>query len=74
MDPATTLATAKAVEEKAKTAGQALGIVHDAGGYLSRVVGDLPANAVGLLSADWLRERRVRNLDAMRRRTAEILY
>ena len=73
MDPATTRAVAKATEEAAKTAGKALEIAHDTGGYLSRVVGDLPANTVGLLGADWLRERRVRNLDGLRRRTTEIL-
>ena len=66
-------ATAKAAEAIAKTTGQALEIAHDTGGYLSRVFGDLPDNAVGLLGADWLREPRFRNLDALRRRTAEIL-
>lgn len=73
MDPVTTQATAKAVEETAKASGKALDIVHDTGGYLSQVFGDLPANAVGILGADWLRERRFRNLDGLRRRTAEIL-
>jgi len=58
MDTATTQTTAKAVEETAKAAGQALEIAHDTGMYLNRVFGDLPPNAVGLLGADWLRERR----------------
>jgi hypothetical protein len=73
MDAATTQAVAKATEETAKATGLALEIVHDTGGYLNHVFGDLPANAVGVLGADWLRERRTRNLDALRRRTMEIL-
>jgi len=73
MDPATTQAVAKAAEETAKTAGKALDIAHDTGGYLGRVVGDLPANVVGVLGADWLREQRFRNIDRMKRRTAKIL-
>lgn len=69
MDPA----TAKAAEATAKAADKALTIVHDTGGYLREVVGDLPKNAVGLLGADWLGQKRIRNLDAMMRRTEAIL-
>jgi len=65
-------ATARAVEATAKTTGKALDIVHDIGAYLNRVVGDLPDNVVGVLGADWLREKRRRNLDALSRRTQEI--
>ena len=66
-------AQARAVEETAKATGKAIDAARDAGGYLSQVFGDLPTNAVGFFGADWLHERRVRNLDAMKRRTAEIL-
>jgi hypothetical protein len=66
-------ATAKAVEATAKAADKALTIVHDTGGYLREVVGDLPKNAVGILGADWLGQKRIRNLDAMMRRTEAIL-
>ena len=69
MDPA----TAKAVQATAKAADKALTVVHDTGGYLREVVGDLPKNAVGLLGADWLGQKRMRNLDAMMRRTDAIL-
>jgi hypothetical protein len=48
MDPATTQAVAKAAEESAKTAGKALEIVHDTGGYLRSVFADLPADLVGI--------------------------
>ena len=48
MDPATTQAVAKAAEESAKTAGKALEIVHDVGGYLRGVFAEVPADLVGL--------------------------
>jgi hypothetical protein len=64
--------TAKAVEATAKTTDKALTIIHDTGGYLREVIGDLPKNAVGVLGADWLGQKRIRNLDAMMRRTEQI--
>jgi hypothetical protein len=57
--------TAKAVEATAKAAEKTATVIHDTGGYLREVVGDLPKNAVGLLGADWLGQKRIRNLDAM---------
>jgi hypothetical protein len=39
-------APAKAAEATAKTAGKASEIVHDVGGYLGRVFGDVPADLV----------------------------
>src|SRR5260370_35198248 len=69
-DPAT--ATAKAAEEAAKTGGKALEIVHDTGGYLARVFGDLPADVVGL-AGDWVHERRIQLRDKWSRRTQQIL-
>jgi Abortive infection alpha len=73
MDPATTQAVAKAAEESAKTAGKALEIVHDAGGYLRSVVADVPADLVGVVGGAWLRERHIRLRDKLRRRTEQIL-
>jgi hypothetical protein len=70
VDPAT--ASAGAVEAVAKTTGQALDIVHDTGGYLNRVFGDLVVNAVGWSIGDWVGEKRRRNFDALSRRTIEI--
>jgi abortive infection alpha-like protein len=69
MDPA----TARAVEATARATDKALNIIHDTGGYLREVIGELPKNAVGLLGGDWLGEKRRRNLDAMMRRTVVIL-
>jgi hypothetical protein len=71
VDPAT--ASAGAVEAVAKTTGQALDIVHDTGGYLNRVFGDLVVNAVGWIIGDWVGEKRRRNFDALCRRTIDIL-
>lgn len=69
MDPA----TARAVEAAAKPVDRALAIIQDTGSYLKEVVGDLPKNAVGALGGDWLAHKRIRNLDALRRRTEEII-
>jgi hypothetical protein len=73
MDPATTQAVAKAAEESAKTVGKALEIVHDAGGYLRKVIADVPQDLVGVLGGVWLHERHIRLRDRLRRRTEEIL-
>jgi hypothetical protein len=70
-DPAT--AGAKAAEAIAKTTGQALEIVHDTGGYLRQVFGEVPADLVGVLGGAWLHERHIRLRDALRRRTEQIL-
>lgn len=70
MDPATTQAVAKAAEETAKTTGKA----HDTGGYLRQVFGELIVNAVGWLIGDWVSQKRYRNVDALFRRTSEILH
>jgi hypothetical protein len=73
MDPATTQAVAKATEETAKTAGKALEIVHDVGGYLRSVFAEVPADLVGVAGGAWLHEVHIRIKDAWRRRTEEIL-
>jgi hypothetical protein len=73
VDPATTQATAKAVEETAKTAGQALEIVHDTGGYLRQVFGDVPGDLVNVVGGAWLHEFSIRLRDKLRRRTEQIL-
>jgi hypothetical protein len=73
MDPATTQVVAKATEESAKTAGKALEIVHNTGGYLRRVFGDVPEDLVGVCGGAWLHEQHNRIQDALRRRTEELL-
>jgi hypothetical protein len=74
MDPVTTRALAKATEATAKAAGQGLEIVHDTGGYLKSVFGDLIVNGVGWLIGDWVGQKRLRNFDALCRRTLEIQH
>jgi hypothetical protein len=64
---------AKATEETAKTAGKALEIVHDVGGYLRGVFAEVPADLVGVAGGAWLHEQHIRIKDALRRRTEEIL-
>jgi len=73
MDPATTQAVAKAVEEAAKPTEKALEIVHDTGRYLRSVFADLPADLVGIGGGTWLHEIHIRLRDALRRRTEQIL-
>jgi hypothetical protein len=73
MDPATTQAVAKAAEESAKTAGKALEIVHDVGGYLRGVFAEVPADLVGVAGGAWLHEIHARLRDKLRRRTEQIL-
>jgi hypothetical protein len=70
-DPAT--ASAKAAEAIAKTTGQALEIIHDTGGYLRGVFGEVPTDLVGVLGGAWLHERHLRLREALRRRTEQIL-
>jgi hypothetical protein len=71
VDPATV--SAEAVEAVAKTTGQALEIVHDTGGYLRHVFGEVPADLVGVLGGAWLHERHIRIRDKSRRRTEQII-
>jgi hypothetical protein len=73
MDPATTQAVAKAAEESAKTAGQALEIVHDTGGYLRQMIDEVPTDLVGVLGGAWLHERHIRIRDALRCRTEQLI-
>jgi hypothetical protein len=73
MDPETTRALAKAAGATARTAGQALEIVHDTGGYLSRVFGNVPEDVVGVCGGAWLHERHIRLRERLRRRTELIL-
>jgi hypothetical protein len=73
IDPETTRAVAKAAEETANTTGKALDIVHDTGSYLRDVIGEVPADLVGVLGGAWLHERHIRLRDRLRRRTEQIL-
>jgi hypothetical protein len=56
-----------------QTAGKALEVVHDTGGYLRSVIGEVPADLVGVLGGAWLHERHIRLRDRLRRRTEQIL-
>lgn len=76
MDEATaraTEATANAAAEAAKLGSKALDVTSDFGGYISRTLGTIPEDALGLLGGDWLHEKRRRNLAEMKARTVEIL-
>src|SRR5262245_20062278 len=73
MDPETTQAMANAVEESAKATGKGLDIVHEMGGYLRHVFGEVPADLVGVLGGAWLHEFHIRIRAKLRHRTEEIL-
>lgn len=60
--------TAKALAETAKAIPSVAGLAEKAGGYMAQVLGDLPQNLVGLLG-DWVSEKRLRNLAAMKVKT-----
>jgi hypothetical protein len=64
--------TAHAIEETAKTAGKAVDAVAGTGKYLSQVLGQVPANLVGLLD-DWLLHKRIRRLAELNAETREHL-
>ena len=64
---------AKAVGEVAKTAGKALDIVQGTGGWLKSVLGTLPKDLVGVAGADWVHEKRRRNLADLQAQTAEYI-
>jgi hypothetical protein len=70
-DPVT--ASANAAGAIAKTTGQALDVIHDTGGYLRGVFGDVPTDLIGVLGGAWLHEHHKRLRDALRRRTEQIL-
>lgn len=73
MDPVTTQATAKAVEKTAKASGKALDIVHDTGGYLRQLFGDVLTDLVGVVGGAWLHEVHIRRRAKLRWRTEQIL-
>ncbi|MCZ6516725.1 MAG: Abi-alpha family protein [Gammaproteobacteria bacterium] len=64
---------AKAVQETAKAAGKTLDVIHAGGSYIGEALGAVPADLIGVIGGDWLREARIRNLDRLQRRTDEIL-
>jgi hypothetical protein len=70
-DPVTT--SASAIEQTAKTIGKGLEIVHDTGGYLRNVFGEVPADLVGVCGGAWLHESHNRLRDKLRRRTEQII-
>jgi hypothetical protein len=60
-------------DEQAKLATKALEVLEGVGGFLREVLGDVPANLIGLLGGDWLRNRRAINLAEFAARTKERL-
>jgi hypothetical protein len=64
---------AKAVGEVAKTTGRALDIIQGTGGWLRSVLGTLPEDLVGVAGADWLHEKRRRNIAQLQAKTAEFI-
>ena len=63
----------KALTEVAKFGTKALEVTEKGGQFLSRVLGPVPADLVGVLGGDWVRHARIRNLDRLAGRTEEIL-
>jgi hypothetical protein len=65
--------SAKAVVELAKTAGKAIDLTSDFGAYLAKILGEVPADLIGLLGGDYLGQVRTRNLDKCVRKTKKII-
>ena len=63
----------KAVPEALKAGNKVLDIGEKLGGFLSRMLGDIPENMVGLLGGDYLRHLRIRNVEKLSERTSKIL-
>jgi hypothetical protein len=68
-----TTAASNAIAETAKATGKAIDLVRDLGGFVAKVLGNTPADLVGLAVGDLLREVRARNAFHMAQRTDEIL-
>lgn len=64
---------AKAVAATATTVGKAIDATSDLGGWVGKVLGTIPEDAVGLLGGDWISEVRTRNAHRLQMRTDEIL-
>ncbi len=60
---------ARAVQEVAKTTGKALDAAQEGGAYLSRMLGTVPEDVVGLLGGDLLRQYRIRNWHRISQKT-----
>jgi hypothetical protein len=73
IDPITTKAVAQAERAIAETGGKAIDAGREFGGFLARILGNLPHDTVGLLGGDLLHEVRLRNLDNIKIRTEKIL-
>jgi hypothetical protein len=66
-------AVANAVAETAKATGKAVDLVRDLGAFVGRVLGDAPADLIGVAGGDYLRQVRRRNAFRMAQRTDEII-
>jgi hypothetical protein len=65
--------TAKAIEESAKSIGKGIDLVGGLGSYLSRALGGVPENLIGLLVGDWLIHKRARRWGELQAETLRIL-
>jgi hypothetical protein len=64
---------AKAVQEAFKFGGQSLETARAFGGFVSRMLGTVPEDLVGLLGGDWLRTKRAENVAVHMRNAKERL-
>jgi len=64
---------AKAVQEASKAGKAMVDATSNVGTWIANILGTAPADLVGLMFGDYLRELRIRNMDRIRRRTEEIL-
>jgi hypothetical protein len=63
---------AKATGELAKTSGKVVDASTSFGSWLSKTLGTIPEDLLGIAGGDWVHEQRKRNLISLQAKTAEI--